>query len=51
MIAVVYARKSTDQNIADEEESVTRHVERAGAYAERKGWTVAQRTSTRRTES
>ena len=41
MIAAVYARKSNDQNIADEEKSVTRQVERARAYAERKGWAVA----------
>jgi len=42
MIAAIYARKSTDQNIADEEKSVTRQVERARAYAARKGWTVAE---------
>src|SRR5262245_60914183 len=42
MIAAIYARKSTDQNVADEEKSVTRQVERARAYAERKGWTVAE---------
>jgi site-specific DNA recombinase len=41
MIAAIYARKSTDQNVADEEKSVTRQVERARAYAIRKGWTVA----------
>src|SRR5262245_53530956 len=41
MIAAIYARKSTDQNVADEEKSVTRQVERARAYAARKGWTVA----------
>src|SRR5262245_58428387 len=41
MIAAIYARKSTDQHIADEEKSVTRQVERARAYAARKGWTVA----------
>src|SRR5262245_65606890 len=40
MIAAIYARKSTDQNIADEEKSVTRQIERARAYAARKGWTV-----------
>jgi DNA invertase Pin-like site-specific DNA recombinase len=42
MIAAIYARKSTDQNIADEEKSVTRQVEHARAYAARKGWTVAE---------
>jgi site-specific DNA recombinase len=41
MIAAIYARKSTDQNLPDEEKSVTRQVERATAYAQAKGWTVA----------
>jgi DNA invertase Pin-like site-specific DNA recombinase len=41
MIAAIYARKSTDQNVADEEKSVTRQIERATAYAQTKGWTVA----------
>ncbi len=42
MIAAIYARKSTEQNgVADEEKSVTRQIERARAYAVRKGWTVA----------
>jgi DNA invertase Pin-like site-specific DNA recombinase len=45
MIAAIHARKSTDQNIADEEKSVTRQVERARQYAERKGWTVDGRTT------
>lgn len=40
MIAAIYARKSTDQNVADEEKSVTRQVERARAYAAAKGWAV-----------
>jgi site-specific DNA recombinase len=40
MIAAIYARKSTDQNIPDEEKSVTRQVEHAKVYATRKGWTV-----------
>src|SRR5262245_20958971 len=42
MIAAIYARKSTDQNLADEEKSVTRQVEHARAYASRKGWSVAE---------
>jgi site-specific DNA recombinase len=42
MIAAIYARKSTDQNIADEEKSVARQVGRAREYAERNGWTVAE---------
>jgi hypothetical protein len=37
MIAAVYARKSNDQNLPDAEKSVTRKVERATAYASRKG--------------
>ncbi|HUP38016.1 MAG TPA: recombinase family protein [Candidatus Limnocylindria bacterium] len=41
MIAAIYARKSTDQNVADEEKSVTRQIERATAYAHAKGWSVA----------
>ena len=41
-IAAIYARKSTDQNIADEEKSVTRQLERARAYVARKGWAVAE---------
>ena len=40
MIAAVYARKSTDQNLPDAEKSVTRQVEHATAYAQRKGWAV-----------
>src|SRR5215475_8275774 len=39
--SAIYARKSTDQNVSDEEKSVTRQVEHARAYATRKGWTVA----------
>ena len=43
MIAAIYARKSTEQNgTADEERSVARQVAHARAYAERKGWTVAE---------
>src|SRR5262245_35242882 len=41
MIAAIYARKSTDQNVADEEKSVARQVARGRAYAEAKGWRVA----------
>ncbi len=39
-IAAIYARKSNDQNLPDEEKSVTRQVERARAYAARQGWVV-----------
>jgi site-specific DNA recombinase len=43
MIAAIYARKSTEQNgLGDEEKSVTRQVEHAKAYAEKKGWAVAE---------
>ena len=42
MIAAIYARKSTEQNgVADEQKSVTRQIDHAGAYATRKGWIVA----------
>ena len=41
MIAAIYARKSTDQNVSDEAKSVARQVEHARAYASRRGWTVA----------
>jgi site-specific DNA recombinase len=42
MTAAIYARKSTDQaGVADEQRSVARQVEHARAYAEHKGWTVA----------
>ena len=43
MIASIYARKSTDQTgVSDEQKSVTRQIEHARAYAERKGWIVAE---------
>jgi DNA invertase Pin-like site-specific DNA recombinase len=41
MIAAIYARKSTDQNVSTEAKSVTRQVEQAKAFAARKGWTVS----------
>ena len=42
MITAVYARKSTDQTgVADEQKSVSRQVQHARQYAERKGWIVA----------
>jgi DNA invertase Pin-like site-specific DNA recombinase len=41
-IVAIYARKSNDQNIADEEKSITRQIAHARAYAERKGWRVAE---------
>jgi hypothetical protein len=40
MIAAIYARKSTDQQVADEQKSVTRQVAHARAYAAAQGWTV-----------
>ena len=41
MNCAIYARKSTEQNgVVDEARSVTRQIESARAYAERKGWTV-----------
>src|SRR4029450_12334751 len=42
MVAAIYGRKSSEQHgVADEQRSVTRQLEHARAYAERKGWTVA----------
>lgn len=41
MIAAIYARKSTVQERDEKEKSVARQVEHARAYAEKKGWTVA----------
>lgn len=41
MIAAIYARKSTEQNVAEEAKSVTRQVENARAFAVTKGWRVA----------
>jgi DNA invertase Pin-like site-specific DNA recombinase len=40
-IAAIYARKSTEQNVADEAKSVTRQIENARAFAASRGWTVA----------
>jgi DNA invertase Pin-like site-specific DNA recombinase len=41
--AAIYARKSTDQSgVSEDAKSVTRQVEQARAYTERKGWTVAE---------
>lgn len=42
MIAAIYARKSTEQNVSDDVKSVTRQVELARAFAESKGWQVAE---------
>lgn len=40
MIAAVYARKSTDQHVTDEQKSVARQIDHAHAYAARRGWTI-----------
>ena len=40
MIAAIYARKSTEQSVADDQKSVTRQIDHARSYAVRKGWTV-----------
>jgi len=37
LIAAIYARKSNEQKIADEEKSTTRQIAHAKAYALRKG--------------
>lgn len=45
MIAAIYARKSTEQNgVADEARSVTRQIDNAKDYAQRKGWIVDEAT-------
>jgi DNA invertase Pin-like site-specific DNA recombinase len=40
MTAAVYCRKSTSQDVADDQKSVARQLEHARAYAAGKGWTV-----------
>jgi DNA invertase Pin-like site-specific DNA recombinase len=40
MIAAIYARKSNEQRVADEQKSVERQVAHAREYAQRKGWIV-----------
>jgi DNA invertase Pin-like site-specific DNA recombinase len=40
LVAAIYARKSTEQNVPDEQRSVKRQIDHARAYAEHKGWTV-----------
>jgi site-specific DNA recombinase len=39
--AAIYARRSTEQRVAEEFKSVTRQVENARAFAVAQGWTVA----------
>src|SRR5205085_5381955 len=36
----IYARKSTEQAVSDDQKSITRQIEHARAYASFKGWTV-----------
>ncbi len=46
MIAATYARKSTEQiGASDEEKIVTRQIEHARAYATKKGWTAPEEHS------
>lgn len=40
MKTAIYARKSNDDDRAEENKSVTRHVDNAKAFAEKQGWTV-----------
>jgi hypothetical protein len=41
MIAAVYVRKSTEQiGVASEQKSITRQIDHARRYADRKGWTI-----------
>jgi len=41
VIVAIHARKGTDQNLSDQEKSITRQIQHARAYAAKKGWTVA----------
>ena len=41
MITAIYARKSTVQDVADDQKSVGRQIDHARQYAALKGWTVA----------
>lgn len=45
MRAVIYARKSNDQDVSDDAKSVTRQIELSRAFATSKGWTVAEEFS------
>ena len=40
-VAAIYARKSTEQDVADDAKSVTRQVDNAKAFATARGWTVS----------
>lgn len=40
MKAAIYARKSNDDDRAEENKSVTRQVDNAKAFAEKQGWTI-----------
>lgn len=42
-IAAIYARKSTEQDVADDAKSVTRQVDNAKAFAAAQGWVVDDR--------
>jgi site-specific DNA recombinase len=42
MIAAIYARKSTVQNVADDVKSVSRQIDEAKEFAERNGWSVVE---------
>ena len=42
MKAAIYARKSNDDDRSEDNKSVTRQVEQAKSYAERKAWSVAR---------
>jgi DNA invertase Pin-like site-specific DNA recombinase len=40
LIAAIYTRKSTEQNVSEDAKSVTRQIDLARAFATRRGWTV-----------
>jgi len=51
MIAAIYARKSTEQAVSDDQKSVTRQIEHARAYAAATAGRWTKRTSTPTTGS
>lgn len=40
VLAAVYARKSTEQSVTDDQKSIARQIDHARAYAASKGWAV-----------
>jgi site-specific DNA recombinase len=42
MLCALYARKSTEQDVSDDAKSVSRQLALARAFADEKGWTIAE---------